>query len=288
MTNEFTKIIFNILMEEDKPLNVYELAFHFEEADVNAIDKIIKNEISLVGEKSLFFHAGNRKYGLRMWLDDTTKYSEVFTSAIGKINPLEEIIAVFDNSKLERFIGLNVFTPCKFKSDDFKDHILPLERKIAESEKALVQLVSCFVLRYQDSLASFYKTKFQPEKRLNYDKKCINFGGHIAFEEFFSLFDALDPHSFSPFVIRELLEEVEILTDIDVDQIGFLYDKSTDIGKQHLGLVYEVNLNSKNISIKEKKLFSNLNFESINELSSELDSFDSWSKEIVKYYANIK
>lgn len=287
MTNELEKFIFNVLIKVDKPLSVYELAFHLEEIEISIIEKIIKNDISVYGENSTFFHAGNKKYGLRDWLDNNQKYNEVFTSAVGKVNPLEEIIAVFDNNHLGRFIGEQIFTPCKFSSSDFKNYLIALERKKAESNDELVQLVSCFVLKYENTLASFYKTKFQPEKRLNYQKKCINFGGHIAYEEFYSLFDALDPNSYSPFVIRELLEEVEILTDIRVEQIGFLYDKSTDVGRQHLGLVYEVTLKNLKVSIKEKKLFEKLEFEHISNLNSNIELFDSWSKEIISYYANI-
>lgn len=287
MSEILKKKIIDILHIQAKPLNVYELAFYFEKQDVKELQSKIKNHIDLYGENSIFFHAGNRKYGLREWLCKTNEYNEVLTSAIGKVNPLEEIIAVFENKYLSKYINSEIFTPTNFTSEDFKENIIPLERKLAELNTELIQLVSCFVLRYENTIASFYKTKYQPEKRLNSEKKCVNFGGHIAYKEFFSLFDALDPNSFSPFVIRELLEEVNIATEVYVKQIGLLHDKSTEIGRQHLGLVYEVGLKNRNISIKEQKLFKELKFESIKELNLQLDAFDSWSIEIVKYYANI-
>lgn len=275
-----------ILIKKGKPLNIYEIAFHIVEFELKKIETAIKDDININGSSSTFFHAGNGKFGLRFWLNKNNIYKEVLTSQIGKINPLEEMIAVFKKQYLNNFIKNKFFTNSRFSSKDFSEYLFPVERKYAETNENLIQLVSCFVIKYKNQLVTFRKTKFQPEKRLNYQKKCINFGGHIAYTEFYSLFDALDPDSFSPFILRELLEEAEITSSIRVNQIGLLYDKSTVIGRQHLGLVYEVTLQDKKIDIKEKKLFTDLKFESIDFLVHTKDDFDSWSKEIIEYYRN--
>lgn len=283
INNLFNSVV-SILIDTKKPLNLLEIANKLYLDDYKEIERVVKNEISLNGQNSIFFHAGKGEFGLRKWLVTDNTYNEVLTSPIGKTNPFNEIIAVIDIDSLSKFSITGLFTEFKFTAYDFRNILKPMIRKEAEACFSSVQLVSCFVVRYKNELVTFYKTNYQPEKRLDYTKQCINFGGHIAYDELFGLFDGLDPASSFPFVIRELLEEININCDISIKQLGLVYDDTVDIGKQHLGLVYEVNIASKDIHIKEKKLFSKLQFQSINDLLGNRDNFDSWSRGIIQYY----
>lgn len=251
--------ILSILKSKNVPITSAEISLSLMLGEEIIYDYLIDN-ILLNGENSLFFKTASNKFGLREWLK-TERYSEVYPTSATKISPLDEIISVFPIENILNFNIKNKFKYIDFSESNFKTIIKPMQRSVAEQDHSIVQLVSCFVVGdCKDNIITFYKTNYQPEKRLNYNKKCINFGGHILYEEFFTLFDCLDTSSDFPFVLRELFEEVNIDSTqlIKVSQLGLLYDDSTEIGAQHLGLVYKVLLKDiGSISTKEKKLFSN-------------------------------
>lgn len=276
--------IFSILKSKNVPLTCTEISIFLNSGEEVIYDYLVDN-ILLKGEQSLFFKTASNQFGLREWLK-TEKYFEVYPTSATKISPLDEIISVFSIEKISNFNIKDKFKSINFSEYSFKSLIMPMKRVIAEKDKTMVQLVSCFIIcDSNDNIITFYKTNYQPEKRLNYNKKCINFGGHILYEEFFTLFDCLDTSSDFPFVLRELFEEINVGNNqlIKVSQLGLLYDDSTEIGRQHLGLVYKVLLKDiEIITTKEKKLFSKLSVESIGALKLDYKLLDSWSENILR------
>lgn len=79
---------------------------------------------------------------------------------------------------------------------------------------------------------------------------------------------------------RELNEEVLLLNDCKIDNIvpiGFINDDTNDVGKVHLGVLYQMHISSMDLEINEKEKMTG-QWINISELKAYYPMMESWSK----------
>jgi predicted NUDIX family phosphoesterase len=89
-------------------------------------------------------------------------------------------------------------------------------------------------------------------------------------------------------VHRELKEEINIKTVQPPKFIGFINDDSTEVGRVHLGIVYEFILDNEKIGKKYKQGHEDVGYESVSNLIEKHDEYEEWSKIIIEKYLSTK
>ncbi len=247
----------------------------------NSISSRISEDIRKKKSNSIFARFDRGTYGLRKWLNNSS-FKE-YQPERREHDKMSEILAVFPRIHLSDFVnGSGIFLN-SLSQKPFEEICEPMVRREAELTYEKIQLVSCFAIRFNDELLCFQRSKKLPEKRLS-NVKSLHFGGHIEFSEINGLFDSFNPLSEIPWIERELKEELNINDEYQMTDIGYIHDSDNDLGRQHIGLFYDVSLSSKHVSLNEVKNFYNLNFINIKNLSKVIGDYDSWSRYIIEYY----
>jgi predicted NUDIX family phosphoesterase len=246
-----------------------------------SISARLSEDIKRNSGKSKFSRFSHGYFGLREWLNRSEYREYIIREPIN--NKMSEILAVFPKKYISHFTEHNGITVSDLSTRPFIDICEPMVRYEAENNYENIQLVSSFVVRFENQILCFMRSKSLPEKRLS-NVKSLNFGGHIEYKEILGLFDAFDPQSDIPWIERELTEEINISSYYNITPIGYLYDGNTTLGQQHLGLIYDVELSNKFVEINEKRFFYNLSFVNIYTLIDTINDYDSWSQYIINFY----
>lgn len=278
-----------ILLYSDKPLDsssIEQLAKEYGYINNNesmraSISARLSEDIKRNAGRSKFSRFSQGYFGLRDWLKRSEYQEYIIKESVN--NKMSEILAVFPQQYISHFIEHNGITISNLSTQSFIDICEPMVRYEAENNYEKIQLVSSFVVRFENDILCFMRSKALPEKRLS-NVKSLNFGGHIEYQEIMGLFDAFDPQSDIPWIERELTEEINISSYHHITPIGYLYDGNTTLGQQHLGLLYDVDLSDKVVEINEKRFFYNLNFINIDTLMDNINCYDSWSQYIIHFY----
>lgn len=235
--------------------------------------------------KSVVMRTAPGEFALREWSDKIPEH----VALRRKINPIEEDILVFKASEINQFIdndGLN-----KRKLADLKKLVEishTMKRSIAEENTAVVQLVSSFLITYKNQILTYRRSRRLPEERMH-DAYCLNFGGHISYEDKLPLFGFKQKEFIDLAMRRELDEEVKFFPPPKILNFkGFLYDSSTEIGRQHIGIVFHVPVPHNNYIIGEKGFLLGDMFEEKKDINQKIKQFDSWSEMIFKEFKNGK
>lgn len=195
----------------------------------------------------------------------------------------EEIILVCKKDKLLPSLNKEGFIESNEKIWNAISLAFPMRRDRAEIEKSVIQLVSFFLVTYGNKLLTHKRCKKQPEKRL-IDIRAIGFSGHINKSDGIDLTvrDLFEPTYSSPYVNRELSEEVSLNIEVSkhISFNGFIWEPSDDMGRQHIGLLYDVPCNGR-FEILEPGLITNARFDSLNKIREELDNYGSWTRIIL-------
>ena len=118
-----------------------------------------------------------------------------------------------------------------------------------------------------------------PEQRLH-GEYSIMLGGHLAIDDFAQLtLDFFSEESLSDcsYILRELSKELILETEPRVASCGYLYDVSREVSKQHLALVYMVDLAEQKYRIGERGFLMNSRFETSDEIRARIVQFENWS-----------
>jgi predicted NUDIX family phosphoesterase len=84
---------------------------------------------------------------------------------------------------------------------------------------------------------------------------------------------------------RELNEELIIDAPFEIALRGILYDNARDVSKQHLAVVFEVDLSEPTYEVGERGFLQHDEFETWSEIGQRLDEFENWSQMIYSIYA---
>lgn len=232
-------------------------------------------------ESSLFMRTSAGKFGLRTWLGRESLY----IAPRFKKSLLDEDIVVFPANSLRKYVpgpGLHT-TPPKERRQLIAE-LRPMKRRLAEESFEVIQLVSAFIVRYGDKYLTYKRTKRLPESRLH-GYYSVPFGGHLNEDDILPLFDIFDPKVAFLVLYREFREEI-MLPNNKIPTIsykGLLYDDRREVSRQHLGVVYDVYLDSPEFVIGERGFLIDAKFETLDEIENRIDDFENWSWILVDF-----
>lgn len=246
-----------------------------------AIRARLAENIDQLESSSQFVRLQKGTYGLRKWLSESPgKYKEY--EAKKKRNQLmDEYLAVFDRELLPQIITRNGLNKAPIDSNWFKTNCTPKVRHEAEIDYSVVQLISVFIIKFEDKIITHTRSAKAPESRLHGERSII-FGGHITYEEVNSLFDPFDPNSTHPFIKRELEEEITTPFESTMTPIGLLYDSTRDVSSQHLGLVYLVEMSKEEYEIGERGYHINDELTHVSDVIKNKSDYENWSIELIE------
>lgn len=236
----------------------------------------MKSKLSqdILGKRSdsRFKRTAKNTFGLRSWVQPEF-VADRYQKAL-----LDEEIVVFDTLALRGFFPTDGVT--HLTAEQGRDLIavtFPMQRRIAEETFDVIQLVSQFLVIKDGRVVTHKRTKRLPESRLH-GAYSLLFGGHLNPDDISPLFSPFDPSAGSMFIDRELQEELKIAGGKQLSLIGGLYEPSREVSKQHLGILYRVDVPpNASIEIGERGFLMDLRFETIDEISSRLEQFENWS-----------
>jgi predicted NUDIX family phosphoesterase len=195
---------------------------------------------------------------------------------------VDESILAFDASALRSFIkedGLK-------RGDDSHQKLLsscfPVIRAEAELRFDIIQLVSVYVVRFFQEFLTYKRTKRLPEGRLHNTYSCF-FGGHLTSADLMPLFRFSDPEQALFLLDRELSEELRLpRKPASMTYRGLLYDPRTEVSKQHLGVVFCVDVIDRDFEIGEKGFLTDAKYESTYDMEGRILEFENWSEYLIR------
>lgn len=143
-----------------------------------------------------------------------------------------------------------------------------------EDDPLYKQIIPYAVICYRDMVYIFHRTKKQTETRLH-NMYSLGVGGHMN-----PWGESIDIEYMHHELTRELNEEVLLLNDCKIDNIvpiGFINDDTNDVGKVHLGVLYQMHISSMDLEINEKEKMTG-QWINISELKAYYPMMESWSK----------
>ena len=140
-----------------------------------------------------------------------------------------------------------------------------IERAKAEVSPEFKQIIPYVVVRHGDDYFVLKRTSKQTESRLHH-KVSLGIGGHINPGR--TLMQGLQ---------QELDEEVDVDTKYALHFIGILNDDSTDVGRVHLGAVFELIADEAKVTVKETEKMTGA-WMRRDELASVREQMESWSQ----------
>jgi predicted NUDIX family phosphoesterase len=232
-------------------------------------------------ERSRFMRTDKNRFALRAWRDRYPEYvADRFQKAL-----LDEDIVVFQRELLGRFVsGPGVHVLSDEATQELLVSLVSMQRREAEEDFSVIQLVSAFLVRVDDKVATYKRTKRLPESRLHGYFSCL-FGGHLNPEDVPPLFSIFDPILGPAFIQRELNEELRLPEPPELKLVGVIYDDVREVSRQHLGVLYEATpRSSENIEVGERGFLQQLRFETPAEIRGRISDFENWSEMVLCEY----
>ncbi len=227
------------------------------------------------GSKSLFKRSEKGRFALREWMDVSEHVADRYQKAL-----FDEDIVVFPAELRHVYVPTVGLNAGRLDSDDLLAECFPMRRRLAEEDFSVIQLVSVFIVRHQDRILTYKRSKRLPESRLH-GYYSVAFGGHLNPNDVLHMFNIFDPEQSQAWLVRELHEELRLddknnrITDLNY--VGLLYDDSEIVSRQHLGLVYDVTLATDKYAIGERGFLMDPKFESVSEIRKRISEFENWS-----------
>ena len=168
------------------------------------------------------------------------------------------VIKVIDTTDMEKLLSNGIF-----------EH-----RNILEEDVTHKQIIPYAVICCNDDVYLFHRTKKQTETRLH-NLYSLGVGGHMN-----PFGNKIDVEYLHHELKREMNEEVFIHADCKVKEItpiGFINDDTNEVGRVHLGVLFHIYLNNKNIEVNEKEKMTGkwINKNGLKHFYSQMES---WSK----------
>ncbi|MFH1741058.1 MAG: DNA mismatch repair protein MutT [bacterium] len=153
-----------------------------------------------------------------------------------------------------------------------------VERKKAETDPSLKQVIPYVVLQSDQSVFRYWRTKRAGESRLHH-LYSVGVGGHIN-ERDVSLFSSSEQEILLEATMRELREEVHLPPDIHPEFRGLLNDDTTDVGSVHLGAVFACKADRAQVEIRETGALGRGEWVE-NRLLQDGVTYESWSEILI-------
>lgn len=150
-------------------------------------------------------------------------------------------------------------------------------RGLVEGDPNQKQIIPYVLLRHDAHCLLLRRTSKQGEKRLH-DKYSLGIGGHINHED--------GPSGRDPVrngLQRELHEEVDLHTSACPKFIGFINDDRSEVGKVHLGLLFELTCGDRSATVRERDKMTGC-WSSFEEIRSVYETMETWSQIVFSEY----
>jgi predicted NUDIX family phosphoesterase len=196
---------------------------------------------------------------------------------------MDELVLAFPTSDLWKLI------PCQEKglirkySEVLKKIIqygVFLKRNDLEEDPSFKQIISYAIISNNDSFYLFKRSSGGTEKRLH-NKFSLGVGGHMNPND-----SNPDEQYLTDELKRELSEEVKFLNGCiieDIEFIGFINDDTIPVGRVHIGLLYNIHVSNKEVSINETDKMTAEWTEKSN-LAAFYEGMETWSKIAYDFY----
>ncbi len=232
----------------------------------------LSTDIRVKRDDSRFMRTAAGLFGLRLWKNARGEYiAKRFAASL-----MDEDVLVFPRGSLRRY-GLSPgLHPGPVAARELLGECIPMKRRVAEDETSFIQLVSVFVLRYGQLYLTYKRSRRLPETRLH-GTHSIALGGHLNPDDAPPLLNIFDPEFGQALLVRELSEEVRLSYVPELVYRGLLYDDARPVSRQHLGLVYDVILQSPDYAIGERGFLIDPRFETADEIHQHIEDFENWS-----------
>jgi predicted NUDIX family phosphoesterase len=287
--SKFLEAAYRVLRESAAPLSAVEITDRALKLELipstgktpsQTMKSKLSTEILRRRERSLFMRTNAGKFALREWQanGDDEYIADRYVKAL-----LQEDAMVFPARSLGSYVpapGLWPISP----EDGLRliDECRPMERILAEDDDTVIQLVSGFVVQYQGRVLTYKRTKRLPESRLHGEHSVL-FGGHLNPDDISPLFNIFAPEH-ARLMERELNEELRLQTLYNLTLRGILYDDTRPVSRQHLAIVFDVDLAEPNYVVGERGFLQQDKFETWAEVGDRLDDFENWSQLLFRIY----
>jgi len=146
-----------------------------------------------------------------------------------------------------------------------------MDRAGAETDPTYKQIIPYAVVRHLDSYFLLQRKAAQSEQRLHY-KLSIGVGGHINPSS-----AALGREAIEEGLTREINEELQMPSGYSEQLVGLINDDTTDVGRVHLGVFYEVGSVSHEVLVRETHKMHGT-WAVIDRLKDSYESLETWSQ----------
>jgi predicted NUDIX family phosphoesterase len=194
---------------------------------------------------------------------------------------MSEEVLVVNNNYLQPYINNSGSSFISGNNDLIFNLILNkhlfMPRDLAEYDFEHKQVIPYLIIRNNNSYLLLQRTSKQSEKRLH-NKFSLGIGGHINPES--------SDHGNNLIIgglYKELNEEVLINKPYDLKFIGTINDESNSVSRVHLGLLYELEVQSAEYEVLEKDKMS-AQWENRDNLIQYYDRMETWSQIVCDNY----
>jgi predicted NUDIX family phosphoesterase len=157
-------------------------------------------------------------------------------------------------------------------------------RSESEEDPYFKQIITYAIISNKESFYLFRRSHGQTEKRLH-NKYSLGAGGHV--NPGFSV--SPDEQYLVKELKREFYEEVRLLNGCVIEEIefiGFINDDTIPVGKVHIGLLYNIHVSNKDVSINETDKMTG-GWIDKSGLAEFCEGMETWSVIIYDSYINI-
>ena len=200
---------------------------------------------------------------------------------------LDEMVMCVKASDVEFFEGFTEFT---YQNETAADHLFHLLdsatfrlRSNIEDDESLKQIIVYVII--SDGEKIYRYARACGEEKLVGDYS-IGIGGHVNIDDSQST-DFYHEKAVRWAAIREFVEGVgannECIDEYIIGPIGVINDNSNPVGRVHLGIVFQVELNGLEIYPRDKNIHK-AGLADFEELVQYLDDYENWSQLIILNY----
>lgn len=147
-------------------------------------------------------------------------------------------------------------------------------RNELEEDPSYKQIIPYAVICNDNEVYMFRRLNKQTEQRLH-NKCSLGVGGHMN-----PYGDMINTEYLHHELAREMFEEIKVADDckvLEMQPIGFINDDLSEVGKVHLGVLYNIILSNKNVCINETEKMTG-EWVSKSELIDFYDNMETWSQ----------
>jgi predicted NUDIX family phosphoesterase len=156
-----------------------------------------------------------------------------------------------------------------------------LDRPQAEADPAYKQIIPYAVIRHFDRYFLLQRTAAQSERRLHH-KLSIGVGGHINPAEGPSETPGKG-NAIGEGLKREIEEELYIASGYQERLVGLINDDTTEVGRVHLGILFEIDSVSSDVRVRETHKMEGA-WALVDHLDQNYDGLESWSQIVLDSY----